>query len=247
MATKIQEWLDTWVKKCKEKKSLMQMGNKEFFRDPPRPHLIDQNYFFSPADGIILYQKQVEDGEAFLEVKGEEYTLPDLMQEPDFNEYPCIVIGVFMTFYDVHINRVPYSGKLNFKPLPTIESRNLPMLLVEKSIEKGEVDLGDLAYLKRNERMHNMFYNPRLRYKYYVIQIGDKDVSVITHYTTDQSSYFTQNERFSFIRWGSQVDLVLPLNKKFEFKFMQDTTDHVKAGLDPLVEISPRKRQTFLV
>jgi phosphatidylserine decarboxylase len=251
MATPLKQWIRREVRKF-EKKSLEEQSNYQFFRDPPRPHLVNQEYFFSPADGIILYQEEVKDDTSFLEVKGEEYTLPDILQQPDYDKYPCLVVGVFMTFADVHVNRVPYSGSLRFKPLPTIESRNLPMLAVEKHLFNGmkkiqQWEKGDLDYLKRNERMHNTFYNPRLDYEYYVVQIGDVDVSVITHYTTDQASYFTQNERFSFIRWGSQVDVVLPLDKRFDLEFVQNTTDHVEAGLDPLIKIVPKKGRKFIL
>ena len=59
----------------------------------------------------------------------------------------------------------------------------------------------------------------------------------------DQNEIFAQNERFSFIRWGSQVDLVLPLDDRFDFKTLQNVTDHVEAGVDPLVEIKPTEHE----
>jgi phosphatidylserine decarboxylase len=49
-----------------------------------------------------------------------------------------------------------------------------------------------------------------------------------------------QNERFSLIRWGSQVDLVLPLDDRFEFETLIDDAMHVNAGLDKLVKINQK-------
>ena len=45
------------------------------------------------------------------------------------------------------------------------------------------------------------------------------------------------------IRYGSQVDLIVPLSPKFDFETLQKTTHHVEAGLDPLIKIT-RKNQT---
>jgi len=86
--------------------------------------------------------------------------------------------------------------------------------------------------------MWNKIYSPSLDYTYYLIQIGDEDVSVISHFTNKQNDLFTQNERFSLIRWGSQVDLVLPLDNRYDFELVLEDTMHVNAGLDKLVKIN---------
>ena len=49
-----------------------------------------------------------------------------------------------------------------------------------------------------------------------------------------------QNRRFSQIRYGSQVDLIIPLSKRFEFEPLQKPLMHVEAGIDPLVHITER-------
>jgi phosphatidylserine decarboxylase len=85
--------------------------------------------------------------------------------------------------------------------------------------------------------MWNQLYSPSLDYTYYLIQIADEDVNVISHFTNDQNDIFAQNERFSQIRWGSQVDLVLPLDDRFDFELCLDDAMHVNAGLDQLVRI----------
>ena len=61
---------------------------------------------------------------------------------------------------------------------------------------------------------------------------------LIAPFTNSQNDIFAQNERFSLIRWGSQVDLVLPLDNRFDFELCLDDAMHVNAGLDKLVKIN---------
>ena len=84
--------------------------------------------------------------------------------------------------------------------------------------------------------MYNKIYNSSLDYTYYIIQIADEDVNVIAPFK-QQGDLCTQNERFSLIRWGSQVELVLPLDSRYRFKTLLDNTMHVNAGIDKLIKI----------
>jgi phosphatidylserine decarboxylase len=236
MAQELEDWLDTEVEEL-SKMPVGDLSNTFFFRDPLRPNYIDFEHFYSPADGTILYQKFIENpSDPIVEIKGINYTLQDVVGDKDYN-VPSLVIGIFMSFYDVHINRIPYGGILSYKPLEAIESTNKPMLATEKDILNAAINPNNLEYLKFNERMWNKIYSPSLDYTYYLIQIADEDVNVISHFTNKQHDLFAQNERFSLIRWGSQVDLVLPLDNRFNFELVLDDTMHVNAGLDKLVKI----------
>jgi len=237
MAKYLEDWLDTDVADA-EKLSIGQLSNQFFFRDPIRPNFIDYEHFYSPADGTILYQKFISDpSEPIVEIKGMNYTLQDVVGDDEYNK-PSLVIGIFMSFYDVHINRIPYGGILKYKPLDAIQSMNKPMLAVEKDILRKKINPANMEYLKYNERMWNQIYVPSLNYTYYLIQIADEDVNVIAPFTNSQNDIFAQNERFSLIRWGSQVDLVLPLDDRFDFELCLDDAMHVNAGLDKLVKIN---------
>ena len=237
MAKSMEEWLDTDVAEL-EKLPVDELGSVFFFRDPMRPNYIDHEHFYSPADGTILYQKYIEDPNApVVEVKGKKYTLKDVMGDKDYDQ-PSLVVGIFMSFYDVHINRIPYGGHITWKPLDSIESMNKPMLALEKDILNAAINPKHMIdYLKNNERMFNKIYSPRLDYTYYLIQIADEDVDVIAHFIHDQNSLVSQNDRFSLIRWGSQVDLVLPLDKRYNFELIHPNTTHVEAGVDKLVKL----------
>jgi phosphatidylserine decarboxylase len=75
------------------------------------------------------------------------YTVQDVLGDKNFNQ-PSLVIGIFMSFYDVHINRIPYSGILQYKGLDPIESTNKPMLAIEKDILNAAINPNNLEYLK---------------------------------------------------------------------------------------------------
>ncbi len=238
MAEKLEDWLNGEVAEL-SKMSVGELSNTFFFRDPIRPTHIDHKHFYSPADGTILYQKVVQPGEQVLEIKGIDYTIQDVMGDKDYNQ-PSLVVGIFMSFYDVHINRIPYGGVLKYKHMEPIESMNKPMLAVEKDILNKVINPNNMEYLKYNERMFNQVYVPSLDYTYYLIQIADEDVNVIAPFK-QQKDLCTQNERFSLIRWGSQVDLVLPLDSRYNFETVLDNTMHVNAGLDKLIKINHTK------
>jgi len=136
MATPLKEWVrDVWIPF--QKLPPVEQAHARFFRDPPRAQQIDRSFFFSPADGIILYQKVVaKDDGAIIEVKGRNFTLHDLLQKD--LEQPALVIGVFMTAADVHVNRVPMDGILRYERVEHIYTRNLPMLWVEEMLTEQQ-------------------------------------------------------------------------------------------------------------
>lgn len=242
MAMSLLKWdqslgpMDTFAKNNIEK-----MYTERFLRDPYRPNYINKNYFYSPADGVILYQHILKPTEKLAEVKGVHYDLQDMMEDLTFDK-TCLVIGIFMTYYDVHINRIPYGGYLKFKLLSPTASYNRPMLFTEKNLFKNRVinAYKNMDYIKTNARMLNTIYNPNLDYTYYLTQIADAEVNVITHFTVEQNTWFNQNERFSLIRWGSQVELILPIDKRYEFTPVWPDHFHVEATNDRLVKIQKK-------
>lgn len=232
--------LEQWIKE--DLNELKKIDKKEyfsetFFRDPLRPQFVDYKYFYAPADGTILYAKQVKADEEIVEIKGKNFTLKHLIGDNDFNQ-DAIVIGIFMTMCDVHINRVPYGGMITYKRLDPITTSNKPMLSQEFDIFDGDPKSEHLDYLFENERMLNIISVPKLKYKYYVIQIADSEVDVIAHFIK-QNKIMQQNEKFSLVRNGSQVDLILPLPfpKGKQFKIIVPEKVHIEAGLDKLIEV----------
>jgi phosphatidylserine decarboxylase len=236
MAKSLKEWVEADVTHVKEK-PLKWISEEYFFRDPSRPMFSNDEYFFSPADGIIIYQREVQPADCIVDIKGKAYSLRSAMQDDAFDQ-PCFVVGVFMTMYDVHINRLPYAGFLSYKELDAISTFNRPMLDIEHGlVDDLTIDHGRAEYLHTNQRMINRVYAPTLQQYYYILQIADYDVDCITPFQLNQNAILSQNQRFSQIRFGSQVDLIVPLSERYHWEPVQETGTHVEAGIDPLIEI----------
>ena len=242
MAKHLQDWIENDVGELKDR-PLSWLSAEHFFRDPIRPTYSDASYFFSPADGVIVYQEEVGPDESLVDIKGSSYSLREALRDPDYDN-PSLVIGIFMTFFDVHVNRISYAGRLSYKLLDPIDTTNRPMLDVEKSLlEDLHVSLDTAEYLRRNQRMVNRVDSATLGQSYYMLQIADYDVDCITPFELRQNQPVPQGKRFSQIRYGSQVDLIVPLSARWEFVPTQPTQYHVEAGVDTLVEVRPKERQ----
>lgn len=234
MAQTLERWLETIVNVQKET-GAANIGNFYFHRDPFRPIFRDKKAFYSPADGTILYQKDVEPDDAIVEIKGRNFTTKELLGDEYFDQR-AYVVGVFMTFYDCHVNRIPYDGIIRWKKLEPISTSNYPMMAIETGLlDALNVNPDDLDYLFWNERTVNEVYIPHLNYHYYVVQIADIEVDVISHFV-EQEEFVPQNYRFGEIRYGSQVDLVLPYPMPFEIEQVFEDHVHVEAGVDKLIK-----------
>lgn len=239
MALSLCDWLDNDVSHLKSQ-SIRWLSENHFFRDPIRPVYSDDSYFFAPADGIIVYQREVAKNEPIVEIKGRKFCIQDAMHDMSYDR-KSLVIGIFMTFYDVHVNRVPYSGRLSYRLLEPIDTHIHPMLDVEKHLlEDLRVEMSAADYLYSNQRILNRILAPALRQHYYVLQIADFDVDSILPFDLKQNQPVSQNRRFSQIRYGSQVDLIVPLSERFEFIPTQEIGMHVEAGIDTLIKITER-------
>src|SRR5262245_27636945 len=94
----------------------------------------------------------------------------------------------------------------------------MPMLGVEKSLLMDlSLSISSSGYLHNNQRMLNTVYAPGLRDYHYILQIADYDVNCIMPFRLKQNWPFMQNQRFSRIRYGSQVDFIVPLSERFRF------------------------------
>jgi phosphatidylserine decarboxylase len=173
-------------------------------------------FFFAPADGVILHQRVLDAADPLLEIKGRCYSLREAIRDPAFDRR-CLVIGIFMTFYDVHVNRIPFTGLVSCKLLPPIDSYNRPMLAVEEALLRGNIATTDAEYLFSNQRMLNSIYASKLGLTYYVLQIADYDVGEIAPFNQQRNRPQFQNRRFSQIRFGSQLDLIVPLSERWSF------------------------------
>ncbi|MBS0658505.1 MAG: phosphatidylserine decarboxylase family protein [Verrucomicrobia bacterium] len=63
-----------------------------FFRDPDRPVPSDESLVASPADGVVADIKE--------------------MDEPEVTKKPSLRVGIFLSVFDVHTNKMPLPGKI---------------------------------------------------------------------------------------------------------------------------------------
>lgn len=148
-----------------------------FFRDPERITPAGQSVVVSPADGRIVDVQEVTD--------------------LSFCESPLNMVSIFLTLWDVHVNRTPISGKVAF--VKYSPGRFLPAFIGKSSTrneqniigidgEMGRVFVKQIAGLIARRivcRLH----------------VGDR---------------INQGERFGMIRFGSRVELFLPTSVKIE-------------------------------
>lgn len=226
----LKEWIKT-IDKEEFKKN-----QEHFFRDPVRPMFHNDSLFFAPADGVVLYTYLGKD--KLFDIKGKSFTIKELT---GLELGKVMVVGVFMTQWSVHVNRVPYSGTLRYWELPPLKTKNFPMLHEEQDLLKGIVKHQDMEYLFYNERVINRI-TTKLGFDYYVVQIGDYDVDTITPFFIKQNQPVFQGERFSMIRFGSQLDLVIPVLPQYKYEFLTGPMMYVEAGKDPLIKIERKNK-----
>ncbi|WP_225830599.1 phosphatidylserine decarboxylase [Streptomyces sp. NK08204] len=242
MSKELREWIESDVAQFRDK-PVSWLSSHNFFRDPVRPVYSDISYFLAPADGVILYQDEVGPDESLVDIKGRPYSLREALRDPCYDSR-SIVVGIFMTFFDVHVNRISYPGRLSYWLLDAVDTTNRPMLGVEKSIiDDLRISLDEADYLHQNQRVVNRIDSLQLGQSYFILQVADYDVDSITPFGLRQNWPVAQGRRFSQIRYGSQVDLIVPLSPLWEFLPTQPVHCHVEAGIDTVIEIKERKRR----
>lgn len=234
----LKDWLKTpEVVRIKNENAGKRYG-VDFFRDPLRPVFIRPELFLAPADGIILYaHSRVKADEAIVVVKGRKFTPRDLLDDKKLTgEFLCI--GIYMTEYDVHVNRCPTSGYLvQVHKTPYLFTHNFSMMLEQDDLTHGKGSHPeDMGYLFPNERCIVRCYAPRLKTSYYIVQIAERDVDEIANWGYEHQC---QGERYGMVRFGSQVDLVIPLKpNENRFEILAKVNHHVTAGVDPIVRVT---------
>ena len=159
-----------------------------FFRNPRReiPNL--QNIVLSPADGRVVHVGECK--------------------EDRFLKERALKVSIFMSLFDVHLNRAPVSGKV-------LERNYLPGRFLAANVEKSSLLNEQNAVLLETED----------RLKILVIQIAGFVARRIVCYAKAGDT-LGKGEIFGLIRFGSRVDLYLPP----EVKPIVRVGQHVKGG-----------------
>jgi len=158
-----------------------------FFRDPERTIPEGKGIFVSPADGKVILVKNV--------------------YEKDYLHAESKEISIFMSLFDVHVNRAPCDGKVSLikhssgkflvahKDAASMENENTVMLLEGKD---EKILIRQVAgYLARR---------------------------IVCKAKVDHE--LKRGERYGMIKFGSRLDVYLPKNAEIKVKL----GDKVKAG-----------------
>ncbi len=143
-----------------------------FFRDPERFSIKDENYLVSPADGKITQ---------IIEINGP--------KELGLEEKKYTRISIFMDVFCCHVNRVPYTGKIDkifYKPGKYINA------ILDKASEENERNYLKLTNSNGDEII--------------IVQIAGMIARRIVC-DVKAGNTINQGDRFGMIRFGSRVDL----------------------------------------
>ena len=160
-----------------------------FFRNPERVSPQADGIVLSPADGRVV---------ALVEQTGSR----------NLSGLPMKRISIFMSVFNVHVNRSPVSGKVT-----KIEH-----------VAGGFLDARDPSASITNE--HNSMVLAADDQFMEVVQIAGKVARRIACWVREGDSV-KQGERFGLIRFGSRVDVYLPKN----FSFSVNLGTRVRAGV----------------
>lgn len=181
-----------------------------FFRDPPRTPPA-QAGILSPADGTVVYVRKVAPNEDVVVIKqGLAAKVKDIVKEDV--ESAKIVIGIFMSPFDVHYNRAPLSARVDLIRKHPGQGGNAHMGAMHwRTLVGREPYYGNSIHIVQNERTVTRFTGSYrgAPLSFYVVQIGAKTVNGIDSYCRE-GEQVERGEKFGMIRIGSQVDLVLP-------------------------------------
>jgi phosphatidylserine decarboxylase len=196
-----------------------------FFRDPERI-IPAGNNVVSPADGIVIYVKEVEKGEVPIAIKNnKEIRLEEITKSNLDDEFSQgYIIGIFMTLFSVHVNRSPIAGRIE-KISYFQNSPNLSLAQLTLNTLFGRKPLhGSGEHILQNER-NTIRIDGDI--PLYVVQIADSYVKRIVCWVKEEQSV-KKGQRIGLIRMGSQVDLIFP--KYDGIRTVVNEGDHVVAG-----------------
>lgn len=145
-----------------------------FFRDPPRVTPTRDGLVISPADGRV-------------DMVGYHVPPPEL----GLGDKPLPRITIFLSVFDVHVNRVPVGGKIT-------KVAYTPGLFLNADMDKASED---------NER--NGLVIDTAHGRFGVVQIAGLIARRIICFVK-QGEEVSPGERFGLIRFGSRADVYLP-------------------------------------
>jgi len=201
-----------------------------FFRDPNRA-IPEGNNIVSPADGTIVYVKDVQNKEIPLAIKkGSNIRLSEIFDLLPEQENDWTLIGIFMHPTSVHVNRAPISGTI--EKIFYRKSNNLPMTLMWwRVLLKRRPFEWRSKHVLTNERNTLLIKGI---VSVFVTQIADIYVNRIECFV-HVGQKVSKGDRIGMIKFGSQVDLLIP--KSSAINILVKEGDKVFAGESVIAQI----------
>jgi len=159
-----------------------------FFRNPRRRIPTLPNMILSPADGKVIQMEECEE-DRFLREK-------------------VLKVSIFMSLFDVHINRAPASGRV-----------------LETSYRQGRFLIASRTRSSLLNEQNAFILETEDRFKILLIQIAGFVARRIVCYAKAGDT-LRKGEIFGMIRFGSRIDLYLPKDIRPTVRVGQ----HVKGG-----------------
>ena len=146
-----------------------------FFRDPKRAISID-DVVVSPADGLVTFVGSAKN---------------PLEENSDKINYTKI--SIFLSIFDVHVNRMPVDAKI-------ISINYIPGKFINATLNKSS-----------NENERNIIFAKKNNDNIYIVQIAGLIARRIVC-NLKKNQEIIKGDRIGIIKFGSRVDLYLPEN-----------------------------------
>ncbi|MFM5950783.1 MAG: phosphatidylserine decarboxylase [Novosphingobium sp.] len=160
------------------------LGILAFFRDPKRVTPQGDNLIVSPADGLVTLIKQMD--------PPRELVIDDGTGAPGLSDGPVTRISIFMSVFDVHINRAPIGGTVR-------RVVYIPGRFMNADLDKAS---------EENERQHILIERgdgTRIGFTQIAGLIARRIVPFVK-----PGDMLAAGQRVGLIRFGSRVDVYLP-------------------------------------
>ena len=194
--------------------AFLSLGILAFFRDPKRVTPQSDRAIVAPADGLITLIQQVP--------PPRELQVDDALTGEGMSPEPVIRVSIFMSVFDVHINRSPVAGTVR-------RVVYIPGKFLNADLDKASED---------NERQHFLVEKAdgtRVAFTQIAGLVARRIVPFVKN-----GDIVAAGQRIGLIRFGSRVDVYLPAGTEPNVVLGQKTiageTVLAEIGATPMIE-----------
>lgn len=170
-----------------------------FFRDPERAVPQDPNVFVAGADGLI---RSIE-----------------TITEERFLKTECVRVSIFLSPFDVHVNRSPLAGAVT--DLGYTPGKHL--LTIQNAASEHNEHSTILVQGEKTRCLVKQIVGPIVRRVVYWLELNQK---------------IGKGERIGMMKFGSRLDMIFP---KSDVEVVVRKGDVVKAGVTPVATLARGK------